>query len=152
MRRPGLFASFLVVSALLSGATGAALVHQVGRQAERRALDPAVERAPVIAEIGVSHELTQSSLERGPTAEQRAALDDTIASVSGVANITRVLLYDDHGTVLYSSDRPDLVGQSTDSEHLRTALAGKIAAERITKAHFDLDSKGSLLEVYLPFT
>ena len=50
MRRPGLFASFLVVSALLSGATGAALVYQVGRQAERRALDAAIDEARVIAE------------------------------------------------------------------------------------------------------
>jgi diguanylate cyclase (GGDEF)-like protein len=151
MRRPGLFASFLVVSALLSGATGAALVYQVDRQSERRALDDAIERARVIAEVGVSHELTPGSLEHGLTAKQKVALDQAIGGADDVANITRVVLYDGDGEILYSSDRPDLVGRTTDSEHFRTAVAGTVAAKRITKGHFDLDPKGSLLEVYLPF-
>jgi diguanylate cyclase (GGDEF)-like protein len=164
-RLPGtsLLTRFGVLSLLLTIAVGAVLSSVLGTAIESRARQQAEDAALMAVRLGLQPQLTRGDLTSGFEAERLAGVEESIDDAAehlGVAGHAlaafdpiELKIFDRDRTILYHSEDPQLVGETSHSGELGAALDGHVVSGF---AHSADDSAGSedgehqLLEVYVP--
>jgi diguanylate cyclase (GGDEF)-like protein len=154
---------FGAISLLLTLAVGLVLSSVLSTAIEDRARQQAEDAALMAVRLGLQPQITQSDLVDGFAAERMAAVDEVIddaaeqfGSVShelAAFDPVELKIFNADRTILYHSDSPELVGETSHSGELGAALGGYVVSGFASSAD---DSAGSengahqLLEVYVP--
>src|SRR3954470_9117034 len=90
---------------------GMFLMQTLKSNVKGRALSNAREQARLVTDVGLAHPLAGvSDLSRGLTTGQQAALDRELATIRKGTSVSRVLVRNPDGRVIYADDRT-LVGE-----------------------------------------
>jgi diguanylate cyclase (GGDEF)-like protein len=163
LRGTSLLTRFGVLSLLLTVAVGAVLSSLLGTVIEDRARQQAEDAALMAVRLGLQPQLTRADLGMGfearrfedveqavdEAAEEFGEPDSTLAAFDPV----ELKIFNRERTILYHSEHPELVGETSDSGELRSALQGYVISGF---AHSSDDSAASeagsrqMLEVYVP--
>ena len=150
--RPGLLATFAIVSLVPLTALAFGLFYFLQEQVRSRALEGARNSATLVARSSVEPLVARVNLSRPVTADLRRRLDASQRQLHA-AGVARIKLWGLDGRVAYS-DKRELIGRSFPiEEDLREAAEGNTVsdvsdlkeAENIADHAF-----GKLLEVYVP--
>src|SRR5829696_98309 len=163
LRGASMLIRFGAISLLLTLAVGLVLSSVLSTAIEDRARQQAEDAALMAVRLGLQPQITQSDLVDGFAAERMAAVDEVIddaaeqfGSVShklAAFDPVELKIFNADRTILYHSDSPELVGETSHSGELGAALGGYVVSGFASSAD---DSAGSengahqLLEVYVP--
>jgi diguanylate cyclase (GGDEF)-like protein len=164
-RLPGtsLLTRFGVISLVLTIAVGAVLSSVLSTAIEDRARQQAEDAALMAVRLGLQPQFTRDDLAEGFRSYRLSAVEDAVdhaaeefgSGGSGLAAFDPIELkiFNRDRTIVYHSENPELVGETSGSDELRAALDGHVVSGF---AHSADDSSGSedgereLLEVYVP--
>jgi diguanylate cyclase (GGDEF)-like protein len=163
LRGTSLLTRFGVISLVLTAAVGVVLSSLLSTAIEDRARQQAEDAALMAVRLGLQPQITRADLESGFDAERLAGVDaavDDAAEQFGTVGRTlaafdpvELKIFDADKTILYHSENPELVGETSRSGELGAALGGYVVSGFASSAD---DSAGSedgdhrLLEVYVP--
>jgi diguanylate cyclase (GGDEF)-like protein len=163
LRGTSLLTRFAVLSLLLTVAVGVVLASTLAGVIEDRARQQAEDAALMAVRLGIQPQFTRADLARGFDAARLADVEQAVSDASeqfgerGTAlaafDPVELKVFGGDRTILYHSENPDLVGETSSSGELRSALQGYVISGF---AHSADDSAGSedgarqLLEVYVP--
>ena len=163
LRTTSLLTRFGVVSLVLTIAVGAVLSSVLSDAIEARARQQAEDAALMAVRLGLQPQVTAADLRNGFDAERLADVEEAVDEAAeefgtadpGLAAFDPVELkiFDRDRTIVYHSENPELVGETSHSGELGAALAGYVVSGF---AHSADDGAGSedgdrrLLEVYVP--
>jgi diguanylate cyclase (GGDEF)-like protein len=166
LRRVGgmsFLARFGVISLLLTVAVGAVLASVLSTAIEDRARQQAEDAALMAVRLGLQPQITPEDLAHGFDAGRLAGIEEAVdeaAEEFGTENHElaafdpiELKIFDADRTIVYHSENPELVGQTSRSGELRASLDGYVVSGF---AHSADDSASSeqgdhqLLEVYVP--
>lgn len=129
------------LSSLAAGAIRASVIDQ-----EAREVADQVQRL-------VAHAFTPAEIERGLGRDTWTRLD-TLSADPGNANVLRLLLWNRHGTLLYSTDRRGVGQQMPLSDGLRMAMGGSATVQPLVPEGFEPFSAETMylsIEGYLEY-
>ena len=163
MSGTSLLARFGVVSLLLTIAVGVVLASVLSTSIEDRARQQAEDAALMAVRLGLQPQLTEEDLAAGFDADRLAsveqAVDDaaeqfgTLGHKLAAFDPVELKVFNADRTIVYHSESPELVGETSGSGELGAALDGYVVSGF---AHSADDSASSeegdfrLLEVYVP--
>ena len=163
LRGTSLLTRFGVISLVLTAAVGVVLSTVLSTAIEDRARQQAEDAALMAVRLGLQPQITRADLENGFDAERLAgvdaAVDDaaeqfgTVGHKLAAFDPIELKIFDADKTILYHSENPELVGETSRSGELGAALGGYVVSGFASSAD---DSAGSedgahqLLEVYVP--
>src|SRR5215207_2009260 len=163
LRATSLLTRFGVVSLVLTIAVGAVLSSVLSDAIEARARQQAEDAALMAVRLGLQPQVTAADLRNGFDAERLADVEEAVDEAAeefgtadpGLAAFDPVELkiFDRDRTIVYHSENPELVGETSRSGELGAALTGHVVSGF---AHSADDGAGSedgdhrLLEVYVP--
>ncbi|MBJ7453310.1 MAG: EAL domain-containing protein [Blastococcus sp.] len=163
LRATSLLTRFAVLSLLLTVAVGVVLSSTLAGVIEDRARQQAEDAALMAVRLGIQPQFTRADLAGGFDAERLAGVEQTVNDASeefGERGTTlaafdpvELKVFGADRRILYHSEHPELVGETSSSGELRSALQGYVISGF---AHSADDSTGSedgahqLLEVYVP--
>jgi HD-GYP domain-containing protein (c-di-GMP phosphodiesterase class II) len=148
---------FALLSLVLVSLTGFGLSHYLASSIKDGEIDDAVEQAEENVSRLIMTHLSPEQAMTPLTGEQYADFDTFVQSEIVSADTIRLSLWSQDGTLLYSSDSPDQIGQGFSlDQRLAAALAGSTASQ-VADSPDDLAGpvsvdSGSLLAVYAPLT
>jgi diguanylate cyclase (GGDEF)-like protein len=154
---------FGAISLLLTLAVGVVLASVLSTAIEDRARQQAEDAALMAVRLGLQPQFTPADLADGFDARRLAGVEEAVdeaAETFGSAghalatfDPVELKIFNRDRTIVYHSEHPELVGQTSQSGELGAALAGHVVSGF---AHSADDSAGSedgehqLLEVYVP--
>jgi HD-GYP domain-containing protein (c-di-GMP phosphodiesterase class II) len=147
--------AFALFSLLLVGLTGLCLSRYLAYSVEDSELDDAVDQAQEqVSRLIVTH-LSPDQLTAPLTGEQYAAFDGFVQSEVISNKTIRVRLWDQDGTLLYSSESPGQIGRSFPLGHRLADAFGGRTASQVADNPDDLGGpasvdSSSVLAVYTP--
>jgi diguanylate cyclase (GGDEF)-like protein len=163
VRTTSLLTRFGVVSLVLTIAVGAVLSSVLSGAIEARARQQAEDAALMAVRLGLQPQFTPADLRDGFDAERLADVEEAVdeaAEEFGTADAglaafdpVELKIFDRDRTIVYHSENPELVGETSRSGELGAALTGYVVSGF---AHSADDGAGSedgdhrLLEVYVP--
>jgi diguanylate cyclase (GGDEF)-like protein len=163
VRGTSLLARFGVISLLLTLAVGTVLASVLSTSIEDRARQQAEDAALMAVRLGLQPQLTRDDLAAGFDADRLAdveqAVDEAAEQFGSVGHELAAFdpielkVFNADRTIVYHSENPELVGETSGSGELGAALDGYVVSGF---AHSADDSAGSedgdhqLLEVYVP--
>jgi diguanylate cyclase (GGDEF)-like protein len=163
LRAASLLTRFAVLSLLLTVAVGVVLSSTLTTVIEDRARQQAEDAALMAVRLGIQPQFSRADLaggfDAGRLADVEQAVDDASEQFGrrGTAlaafDPVELKVFGGDRTILYHSEHPELVGETSSSGELRSALQGYVISGF---AHSSDDSAGSedgghqLLEVYVP--
>jgi diguanylate cyclase (GGDEF)-like protein len=163
LRGTSLLMRYGVISLLLTVAAGAVLSSVLSTAVEDRARQQAEDAALMAVRLGLQPQFTPADLadgfEAGRLAAVEAAVDDAAEAFGteghelAAFDPIELKVFNRDRTIVYHSENPELVGETSGSGELGAALGGYVVSGF---AHSADDSTGSedgdrqLLEVYVP--
>ena len=148
---------FALLSLALVGVTGFGLSLYLAHSIKESEIDDAVEQAEEYVSRPIMAHLSPGQAMTPLTGEEYADFDTFVQGEIISADTTRVGLWSQDGTLLYSSDSPEQIGQDFPlDQRLAAAFSGSIASQ-VADSPDDLggpasvDSR-SVLAVYTPLT
>ncbi|HVH95230.1 MAG TPA: EAL domain-containing protein [Nocardioidaceae bacterium] len=163
LRSTSLLTRFGVISLLLTFAVGVVLSSVLSTVIEDRARQQAEDAALMAVRLGLQPQFTRADLADGFDAERlenvEEEVDDAAEQIGtpghelAAFDPIELKVFNRDRTIIYHSESPELVGETSGSGELRAALAGHVVSGF---AHSADDSAGSedgahqLLEVYVP--
>jgi len=163
LRSSSLLTRFGVVSLLLTIAVGAVLSSVLSAAIEDRARQQAEDAALMAVRLGLQPRFTQADLADGFDAARLAGVEDTVEDAAEALGTRgqalaafdpiELKIFNAGRTIVYHSESPELVGETSRSGELASALQGYVVSGF---AHSADDGAGSedgdhqLLEVYVP--
>jgi len=163
LRATSLLTRFAVLSLLLTIAVGVVLASKLTTVIEDRARQQAEDAALMAVRLGIQPQFSRADLADGFDAARLADVEQAVDDASeqfgqrGTAlaafDPVELKVFGADRTILYHSEHPELVGETSSSGELRSALQGYVISGF---AHSADDSAGSedgahqLLEVYVP--
>ncbi|HEY0126324.1 MAG TPA: EAL domain-containing protein [Blastococcus sp.] len=163
VRTTSLLTRFGAVSLVLTMAVGAVLSSVLGSAIETRARQQAEDAALMAVRLGLQPQVTPTDLRTGFDAERLAGVEEAVdeaaegfgAADPGLAAFDPVELkiFDRDRTIVYHSENPELVGQTSQSGELGAALDGYVVsgfAHSADDGAASEDGDHRLLEVYVP--
>src|SRR4051812_21986226 len=163
LRSTSLLTRFGVISLLLTFAVGVVLSSVLSTVIEDRARQQAEDAALMAVRLGLQPQLTRADLADGFDADRLARVDDAVDAAAeefgtvghelAAFDPVELKIFDADRRILYHSESPELVGQTSQSGELGAALDGHVVSGF---THTADDSAGSedgehqLLEVYVP--
>jgi diguanylate cyclase (GGDEF)-like protein len=163
VRGTSLLARFGVVSLLLTIAVGTVLASVLSTSIEDRARQQAEDAALMAVRLGLQPQLTRDDLAAGFDADRLAAVEQAVdeaaeqfgavGSQLAAFDPIELKVFNADRAIVYHSENPELVGETSGSGELGAALDGYVVSGF---AHSADDSAGSedgdhqLLEVYVP--
>jgi diguanylate cyclase (GGDEF)-like protein len=162
LRNTSLLVRFAAISLVLTLAVGGVLASVLSTAIEDRARQQAEDAALMAVRLGVQPAFTQADLAEGFDTERLAGVEESVdeAAEEFATNVgpaafqpIELKIFNRTRTIVFHSENPDLVGKTSESDDLGTALQGKVVSGF---AHSADDGTGSedgdrrLLEVYVP--
>jgi diguanylate cyclase (GGDEF)-like protein len=148
-RRLSLLGTFGLLSFLVIAALGVAIGGMLHGRVERRALIDLGRDAQLLGRIGVQSQLTPADLEHGMSPRRLDEVGRALrASSLADSGLSRVKVYNVHGTIVYSDERAK-VGQPADSDEVEEALEGEVETE-IAHGTEETGRGAKMLEAYVP--
>jgi diguanylate cyclase (GGDEF)-like protein len=162
LRGTSLLTRFGVVSLLLTVGLGAVLSSVLSNSIAERAREQAEWTVTVTVRLGLQPQLTPRDLAEGFAPERLArveeAVDEAADHMQGGRSLddldpVELKIFNRDRTIVFHSENPDLVGETSESAELTKALLGHVVSGF---AHSAADDEGSesgerqLLEVYVP--
>jgi diguanylate cyclase (GGDEF)-like protein len=163
LRGTSLLMRFGVISLLLTIVVGAVLSSVLSTAIEDRARQQAEDAALMAVRLGLQPQFTRADLADGFAADRLAGVDEAVDDAAeqvgtrghalAAFDPIELKVFNRERTILYHSESPELVGETSGSGELRAALAGHVVSGF---AHSADDGAGSedgehqLLEVYVP--
>ena len=163
LRGTSLLMRFGVISLLLTIVVGAVLSSVLSTAIENRARQQAEDAALMAVRLGLQPQFTRADLADGFAADRLAGVDEAVDDAAeqvgtrghalAAFDPIELKVFNRERTILYHSESPELVGETSGSGELRAALAGHVVSGF---AHSADDGAGSedgehqLLEVYVP--
>jgi diguanylate cyclase (GGDEF)-like protein len=150
------------ISLLLTLAVGVALSSVLSTAIEDRARQQAEDAALMAVRLGLQPQITQADLAEGFAGDRLTAVDAVVDDAAEQFGAARKLaafdpvelkIYDADRTILYHSDSPELVGETSHSGELGAALGGYVVSGFASSADDGAGSEDGahqLLEVYVP--
>jgi diguanylate cyclase (GGDEF)-like protein len=158
-----LLTRFGVTSLLLTVVVGAVLSSLLGSVIEDRARQQAEDAALMAVRLGLQPQISRTDLAEGFDAARLSAVDEAVDHAAeefgsvdhklAAFDPIEMKVFNRERTILYHSEQPELVGETSNSGELRSALQGYVISGF---AHSSDDGAGSeegsrqLLEVYVP--
>jgi diguanylate cyclase (GGDEF)-like protein len=152
-----------VTSLLLTVVVGAVLSSLLGSVIEDRARQQAEDAALMAVRLGLQPQISRTDLAEGFDAARLSAVDEAVDHAAeefgsvdhklAAFDPIEMKVFNRERTILYHSEQPELVGETSNSGELRSALQGYVISGF---AHSSDDGAGSeegsrqLLEVYVP--
>ncbi|WP_051515846.1 putative bifunctional diguanylate cyclase/phosphodiesterase [Candidatus Blastococcus massiliensis] len=163
LRATSLLTRFACLSLLLTVAVGVVLSSVLGGLIEDRARQQAEDAALMAVRLGLQPQFTREDLVGGFDAARLADVEDAVEDASeefgkkGTAlaafDPIELKVFGADRTILYHSERPELVGETSSSGELGSALAGYVVSGFASSADDSAESENGerqLLEVYVP--
>ena len=163
LRSTSLLTRFGVISLLLTIAVGAVLSAVLSTSIENRARQQAEDAALMAVRLGLQPQVSPADLSNGFEAARLMGIEEAVDEAAeqfgtagaGLAAFDPIELkiFNGERTIVYHSERPELVGQTSGSGELRSALAGYVVsgfAHSADDAAGSEDGSRQLLEVYVP--
>ncbi|SFF56169.1 putative bifunctional diguanylate cyclase/phosphodiesterase [Blastococcus tunisiensis] len=163
LRSASLLTRFGVVSLLLTIALGVVLSAVLSSAIEDRARQQAEDAALMAVRLGLQPQLTPADLAGGFDAARLADVEDVVddaAEEPGTAgpalaafDPVELKIFNRDRTIVYHSENPELVGESSGSGELGAALDGYVVsgfAHSADDSATSEDGAHQLLEVYVP--
>jgi diguanylate cyclase (GGDEF)-like protein len=163
LRSTSLLTRFGVISLLLTIAVGAVLSSVLSTAIENRARQQAEDAALMAVRLGLQPQVTPADLAAGFDAARLAGVEEAVDDAAeGFGTTDHALaafdpielkIYNADRTIVYHSENPELVGETSHSGELGSSLQGYVVSGF---AHSADDGAGSengehqLLEVYVP--
>ncbi len=163
LRATSLLTRFAALSLLLTVAVGVVLSSVLTSVIEDRARQQAEDAALMAVRLGLQPQFSPADLAGGFDAARLAAVEQTVDDASaqfgerGTAlaafDPVELKVFGADRTILYHSENPELVGETSSSGELRSALQGYVVSGFAHSADDGADSEEGahqLLEVYVP--
>ncbi|MDP5184610.1 EAL domain-containing protein [Blastococcus sp. BMG 814] len=163
LRGTSLLARFGAVSLLLTFAVGAVLSSVLSTAIENRARQQAEDAALMAVRLGLQPQFTPADLAEGFEADRLADVEDALddaAEEFGTAGLSlaafdpiELKIFNRDRTIVYHSENPELVGETSGSGELGAALDGYVVsgfAHSADDSATSEDGAHQLLEVYVP--
>ncbi|SEK49154.1 diguanylate cyclase (GGDEF) domain-containing protein [Blastococcus sp. DSM 46786] len=163
LRGTSLLARFGAVSLLLTFAVGAVLSSVLSTAIENRARQQAEDAALMAVRLGLQPQFTPVDLAEGFEAERLADVESAVndaAEEFGTAGLSlaafdpiELKIFNRDRTIVYHSENPELVGETSGSGELGAALDGYVVsgfAHSADDSATSEDGTHQLLEVYVP--
>ncbi|HEY0507288.1 MAG TPA: GGDEF domain-containing protein, partial [Blastococcus sp.] len=163
LRESSLLARFGAISLLLTIAVGVVLSSVLSTALEDRARQQAEDAALMAVRLGLQPQITQAELAEGFDVERLASVEEAVDDAAeqfgtrghklAAFDPIELKIFNADKTIVYHSESPELVGETSRSGELSSALQGYVLSGF---AHSADDSAGSedgehqLLEVYVP--
>src|SRR5688572_15427027 len=163
LRGTSLLIRFAVISLLVTVAVGGVLAAVLSSAIEDRARQQAEDAALMAVRLGLQPQLTRADLTGGFPASRLMDVEQVVDEASdefGTASETlaafdpvELKIFGPDRTILYHSESPELVGETSQSGELGAALDGYVVSGFASSADDGAESEDGerqLLEVYVP--
>jgi diguanylate cyclase (GGDEF)-like protein len=163
LRSTSLLTRFGVISLLLTVAVGAVLSSVLSGAIEDRARQQAEDAALMAVRLGLQPQFTRADLAEGFDADRLANVEETVddaaeqfgavGSVLAAFDPIELKVFNADRTIVYHSESPELVGETSHSGELGAALDGYVVsgfAHSADDSAASEDGEHQLLEVYVP--